>query len=116
MKKLLPCKSCPWRVENDASVIPNYRQEKAEGLVDTIGKGDGLRRIMACHNSTDINMTACNGYLARHGWSNINVRILLAHGQINNPDKVLAACEKHGVELEIHYPAVLAKLTESEAA
>lgn len=113
MKKLLPCKSCPWRIENDASVIPGYQQEKAEGLLNTVGEGDGLRPIMACHHSTDNNMKACNGYLAQEGWSNLTVRILLSQRQIYNPESVMNACIQHGVELEPNYHAVLAKMTES---
>src|SRR6185312_8737070 len=95
-KKLLPCPTCPWRVDQDASVIPGYVQEKAEGLLNTVGPGDGFRQIMACHNSTDKKMIACKGYLAREGWSNINVRLMLARGQIDSPGEVADACEAHG--------------------
>lgn len=108
----LPCKTCPWRIGSDVSAIPGYNQEKAVGLLRTAsaGNGDGLRPIMACHNSTDENMHACKGYLAREGWSNINVRILLAEDRISNPSRVLEACEMEGVQLEPDYPAVLKKL------
>src|SRR5258708_802715 len=94
---MLPCKSCPWRVDGDASAIPGYNQQKAVGLLRTAsaGQGDGFRPIMACHNSTDENMHPCKGYLAREGWSNLNVRLLLAKGQILNPSAVLEACETH---------------------
>lgn len=112
-KKLLPCKSCPWCVENDASTIPRYVQEKAEGLMCTVGRGDEMRQIMACHNSTDKKMIACKGYLAREGWSNINVRLMLINGDIESPAAVMAACENDGVELEEDYPTVLEKLTSS---
>lgn len=110
-KALLPCPTCPWRVDQDASVIPGYCQDKAEGLLETVGKDDGFRQIMACHNSKDKRMIACKGYLAREGWSNINVRLLLMRGQIENPDDVLYACETVGVELEPNYETVLEKLS-----
>jgi len=113
MSKLLPCPSCPWRVDKDASAIPNYVQKKAEGLLNTVGEEDAMRPIMACHNSTDRKMVACKGYLAREGWRNITVRLLLIKGQIENPSSVLAACEENGVELETDYPTVLQKLTDS---
>ena len=54
--KLLPCATCPWRMDKDAATIPGYVQEKAEGLLNTVGEGDDLRLIMACHGSTDVNM------------------------------------------------------------
>src|SRR5262245_40518590 len=111
-KKLLPCKSCPWRVDSDVSMIPGYNQEKAVGLLRTAsaGQGDGFRPIMACHGSSESQPHSCKGYLAREGWSNLNVRILLAKDEIENPTAVLEACETHGVPLEPDYPAVLRKL------
>jgi hypothetical protein len=109
---VLPCKSCPWRVDADVSTIPGYNQEKAVGLLKTAsaGQGDGFRPIMACHGSPETKPHACKGYLAREGWANLNVRVLLAKGQIENPSVVLRACETHGVPLEPDYPAVLRKL------
>jgi Family of unknown function (DUF6283) len=111
-KALLPCKTCPWRVDSDVWAIPGYVPEKAAGLLRTAssGKGDAFRPIMACHNSTDTNMVACKGYLAREGWSNLNVRLLVAKGDIENPTAALEACETHGVSLEQDYPTVLRKL------
>ena len=113
-KKLLPCRTCPWRVDQDATTIPGYDHEKAENLINTVGEGDAFRPIMACHNSTDRNMLACKGYLAREGWGNLNVRLLLARGQIENPSQVAEACESHGVVLEPDYPTVLKKLAASK--
>jgi hypothetical protein len=111
-KAILPCKTCPWRVDSDVWAIPGYNPDKAAGLLRaaSMGKGDAFRPIMACHNSTDTNMVACKGYLAREGWSNLNVRLLLIQDHIENPTAVLEACEKHGVPLEEDYPAVLRKL------
>ena len=110
---LLPCKTCPWRVNRDATTIPRYSQEKAEELLNTVGDGDAFRPIMACHCSSDAEPRACNGYLARAGWSNINVRFLLLHGRIHNPARVLEACEEAGIELEPDYPTVVEKLRRS---
>ncbi len=111
MHTKLPCPSCPWRVNQGVSVIPNYVQEKAEGLLCTVGRGDDFRQIMACHRSTDKKMIACKGYLAREGWSNINVRLLLTRNQIENPSEVAEACEQASIELETDYPTVLRKLS-----
>lgn len=112
-KALLPCKTCPWRVDSDVWAIPGYVPEKAAGLLRTasMGEGDAFRPIMACHNSTDDKMHTCKGYLAREGWSNLNVRLLLSRGQIENPSAVLEACETHTVTLEPDYPTVLEKLS-----
>ena len=109
----LPCGTCPWRIERDASTIPRYNHQKAVGLLATVGEGDDFRKIMACHNSTDDNMIACKGYLAREGWSNLYVRMLLAKGDIPHPDAVLYSCETYGIELEQDYPTVLMKLATS---
>jgi hypothetical protein len=112
-RSLLPCATCPWRAGKDASTIPRYEHEKACGLMNSVGEGDAFRPIMACHHSTDGQIRTCRGYLARAGWSNINVRVLLSRGQIKDPSDVFAACEKHGVQLEPDYPTVLAKLEAS---
>lgn len=110
---LLPCKTCPWRVNRDATTIPRYDPDMAEALLNTVGEGDAFRPIMACHCSPDAEPRACNGYLARAGWSNINVRLLLLHGRIHNPASVLEACEEAGIELEPDYPTVVEKLRRS---
>jgi hypothetical protein len=111
----LPCKTCPWRVDQDSTVIPRYDHEKACRLLNTVGGGDAFRPIMACHNSTDTATIACKGYLAREGWSNINVRLLLRRGEIENPSVVLQTCKDYNMELEPDYPTVLAKLRASNA-
>jgi len=112
-RSLLPCSTCPWRVDRDATTIPNYVHSKACNLLNTVGREDGFRKIMACHGSTDDNMRACNGYLAREGWRNLNVRVLLAQGQIACPSDVIDACEAHGIDLEPDYKTVLEKLAAS---
>lgn len=107
---LLPCATCPFRVEQTAAVIPRYSHGKACNLMNTVGDGDGFRPIMACHGSTENNNRACNGYLARHGESNINVRLMVAMGRMASPRDVQDACEAAGIELHANYPEVLAKL------
>lgn len=109
--KLTPCSTCPWRVDQDASTIPRYSQEKAEGLLDTVGEGDAFRKVMACHHSTDEKMVPCRGYLAQEGWRNITVRLLVAQNQSPSPDEVSDACTVAGIALEPDYPTVLEKLT-----
>ena len=111
--KLLPCSTCPWRKDKDATTIPQYDHEMACGLTNTVGEGDAFRPVMACHGSPDNNMQACLGYLAQVGWSNLNVRLMLRKGEIVNPDEVVDACEAAGIELEPDYQTVLTKLAES---
>jgi Family of unknown function (DUF6283) len=113
---MLPCKTCPWRVDADISAIPGFNSQKAVGSLRTasLGQGDAFRSIMACHHSKENNDYACKGYLAREGWSNLNVRILLANGKMLNPSAALHACETQGVQLEPDYPAVLDKLTAAD--
>ncbi len=108
--KLLPCSTCPWRTDQRASAIPSYSHDLACGLLDTVGEGDAFRPIMACHGSTENSMRACNGYLAREGWSNLNVRMQCSKGNVVDPDEVLAACKAAGVKLHANYRAVLRKL------
>jgi hypothetical protein len=112
-QNLLPCPTCPWRTDQDATVIPGFCQQKAEGLLSTVGEGDDFRQVMACHGSTDKKMIACRGYLAQAGYTNLNVRILAMRGQIPNPGAVTDACQAAGVKLEPNYKTVLRKLSRS---
>jgi len=98
-------------MDQTVDAIPRYNHEKACSLRDTVGEGDDFRPIMACHNSTEGDMIACKGYLAREGWSNLNVRLLLIKGNIPNPGKVAEACEQAGIRLHKNYAAVLRKLS-----
>lgn len=36
-KAPLPCPTCPWRTNRDASTIPNYDHGQAVGLLNTVG-------------------------------------------------------------------------------
>lgn len=110
----LPCSTCPWRLDQTAATIPNYRHDLACGLTSTVGKGDAFRPIMACHHSTDESMVPCNGYLAREGWSNIRVRLEVIGGRMPRPDDVADACASAGIRLHKTYRAVLAKLSRTK--
>lgn len=67
-----PCGSCPWRVNQEASDIPNFDLEKAERLrncsPDINGMGPSyLDPIFACHQSRVGEEFACAGWLAKVG-------------------------------------------------
>lgn len=110
-KKLLPCPSCPWRVDQDAAAVAKVEPPlKASQLLKMVGEGDGFRPIMQCHGSKNSEPRSCKGYLARVGWSNINVRLLLAMHKIEDPTDVAEACEAAGIELHETYAEVLGKL------
>jgi hypothetical protein len=64
---------------------------------------------MSCHVSSPENSRICNGYLAREGWSNINVRLLPLEGQIASPFAALDACEAAGIERQENCSEVLRK-------
>jgi hypothetical protein len=117
MPDLLPCATCPWRVDKDASTIPFYSHAKACGLLNTVGEGDDFRKIMACHHAVPgrEHERPCMGYLAIEGMSNINVRLLAVTGKIPYPNHVLEACESAGIELHSDYESVLEKLEASVA-
>lgn len=108
---LLPCATCPWRIDQTVDVIPNYIHDKACGLISTVGEGDDFRPIMACHGSTEEDPHSCKGYLAQAGWTNLNVRLLLAKGMIENPAAVSVECRRAGIKLHKTYSAVLRKLS-----
>jgi hypothetical protein len=110
---LLPCATCPWRVEKGADVIPRYSQEKALALRNTVGDGDGLRTIMACHHSAEDEPISCRGYLAQVGYTNINVRIFMAKGEMPNLNDIFKACRKAKIKLHPNYGAMMDKLTMS---
>jgi hypothetical protein len=108
---LLPCATCPWRVDKGADTIPGYVQKKALALRNTVGDGDAFRTVMACHHSTEDAPISCRGYLAQIGWSNITVRMFLAHGNIPPLTKIIAACKKARIKLHRNYGEMMDKLT-----
>lgn len=54
-------------------------------LVNTVGDTDDFRPIMACHGSAEGTDHPCVGYLARHGYTNLFVRMLSMRGAIDMP-------------------------------
>jgi Family of unknown function (DUF6283) len=113
---LLPCATCPWRVDKGAEVIPAYSQEKALALRNTVGDGDAIRTIMACHHSSEDAPISCRGYLAQVGWTNIMVRLRAARGIMPNPTRVLEACQMERIRLHRNYGEMMDKLTMSYEA
>jgi Family of unknown function (DUF6283) len=112
MPDLLPCATCPWRVNKDATTIPSYSHSKACDLLNTVGPSDDFRQIMACHHAVvgrEVERP-CMGYLAMEGMSNINVRLLACIGKLPWPSRVLEACEAAGVDMHSDYASVLNKL------
>lgn len=111
-----PCPTCPWRKDADptGANIPGFSLAMMQGLASTVpprgSDEDGLYGVMACHHSPNDNRYACAGYIARHGWQNINVRLMVAHKQIDLR-KVIARSE--GIEL---YETFWEMLDATEAA
>lgn len=81
-----PCKTCPWRVDQDATVIPNFHLALAERLIATTGDEFGAPQF-ACHQSQAGKEVVCAGWLARYGWDNVGVRIGLITGKYT-PDQL----------------------------
>jgi hypothetical protein len=77
----VPCRSCPWRVDQDASDIPNFDLELAERLRDTCS-GEFGAAMFACHQSREGAEVVCAGWLARYGRDNIAVRLQVMVGKI----------------------------------
>lgn len=75
-----PCASCPWRVDQDATVIPGFSMAKAEALVNTCETSErggvefGAPQF-ACHQSNDGEEVVCAGWLATQGAAHPNVRL-----------------------------------------
>ncbi len=82
-QRVTPCPTCPWRLSS--TIGGGFSLAKMRGLIGTVpapGEGDGFRKIMACH-SPDRCETPCIGYVAVEGYSNINVRLLVAVGKLD---------------------------------
>lgn len=106
MTDLTPCQTCPWLKSNEpgGKGIPNFDIELMRRLSNTVGEGDAFRPVMACHYSPCGGETACRGYVARHGWSNLNVRVLAMKGVIDIKG-IVAACK--GLKLWKSFAAML---------
>ena len=81
---LTPCVTCPWRRSSTVggADIPGFDIDMMRALEGCVGEDDGFRTIMACHGSAPGEERPCVGYLFRHGWSNLLVRIHSADGNI----------------------------------
>lgn len=83
-----PCRTCPWRLDQDASAIPGFSLQKAEGLANTCPGANGWsvelgRPMFACHQSTDGAEVVCAGWLAVEGRAHVGVRVNVALGEID---------------------------------
>ena len=107
-----PCPGCPWRVDKDATDIPNFSLAKAEALANTspCEKGFGPSfsdGMFACHQSYEGKEFACAGWLATVGHAHPMVRLAIATGSLSS-----SALEpsKGWPELHDDFQQVIAKL------
>jgi hypothetical protein len=77
-----PCPSCPWRVDQDASDIPNFSLDLAERLERTT-HGEIGAPMFACHQSREGEEIVCAGWLARYGYNSIAVRMMVLAGRVS---------------------------------
>lgn len=102
-----PCRTCPWRVEQHADEIPNFRLDMAEKLDATTSDQFGAP-IFQCHQSTGEKPVVCVGWLWRYGPDNIGIRLRLLNGQMQ-PEELEPNPE---VELHETFQEVIEKLRE----
>lgn len=104
--RTFPCRTCPWRRSSTVggADIPGFNIEMMRGLASTVGEGDAIRPIMACHYSPCGGEEPCVGYLARHGWSNLAVRLMVMRERIDMA-AIEAACA--GFDLWPDFAAML---------
>lgn len=95
MTSSVPCVSCPWRKSSTVGGfdIPGFNLAKMRGLSACVGDGDEFRTIMACHYSPCGEETACVGYLATEGYSNLAVRVGAVQGRYDLA-AIWAACDE----------------------
>lgn len=110
-----PCASCPWRVDQDASNIPNFSLEKAEGLSaccpDHRDMGpDFGAPVFSCHQSKDGEEFPCARWLATVGSRHPSMRMAVMSGRI--PAEAMSP-QDGWPKLHDNYPEVLEKLRES---
>lgn len=82
-----PCASCPWRVDQDASDIPNFDIGKAENLAATCPDHRGMgpeygAPIFSCHQSKDGAEFPCAGWLATVGHRHPGMRLAAMSGTV----------------------------------
>ena len=59
----LPCRTCPGRVNQNATTIPRYDHTKACGLLQIVGEGDVFRECEGC------NRRWCSPRSRRRSWT-----------------------------------------------
>lgn len=111
MSARLPCKTCPWRVDQDATVIPNFRLELAEGLANTCPDERGFgpdigTPMMACHQSKPGEEIVCAGWLAVAGHAHPAARLNVFVGTYS-PDHLKPP---EGVALHASFAEMIEKL------
>lgn len=107
----VPCPTCPWRVDQDASAIPGFSLELAEGLANTSPDDRGMgpdygSPVFACHQSKPEGGVYCSGWLAAVGSAHPNVRFAVGIGEIPHD----ALRPPPGVELHTTFGQVIEKL------
>lgn len=84
-ERSLPCGSCPWRVDADATRIPGLSVERARGLDATCPTSESLfgTPMMACHHSDDGDESVCIGWaLSDASRDSIPLRLAMMHGTV----------------------------------
>lgn len=86
-----PCPSCPWRVDQDATSIPNFRLALAENLASTCPDARGYgpswgASMFACHQSKVGEEIICAGWLATVGHTHPQVRIMVMQNRLTVND------------------------------
>lgn len=112
-----PCASCPWRVDQDASTIPNFRLDLAEGLAATcpseVGELMPGQPMFACHQSRPGAEVVCAGWLAVEGWHHMGARLMAMTGEYPAEAFHPGAARDGWPELHERYGDVLDKLRET---
>lgn len=107
-----PCPSCPWRVDQDASDIPSFSLELAEGLAATCRSERGSdvplgEPLFACHQSHPGEEVVCAAWLAVEGYGHLGARLGVALEQW--PPEALEI-DEDGPELHGSFAEVIEKL------
>jgi len=103
----VPCASCPWRVDQHADDIPNFRLDLAEGLTSTI-TGELGAPIFACHQSKEQREVPCVGWLWVYGYDSIAIRLRMLRGEMTQDELV----PDPSIELHATFDEFIAKLRE----
>jgi hypothetical protein len=115
----LPCRSCPWRVDQDARSIPGFVLSLAEGLAVTCASERGGESVghdepqFACHQSRDGDEIVCAGWLAVEGSEHVGARLAVAFGK-HPPDALRPGDD--WPELHDSYAEVIEKLRRTDPA